>query len=153
MTSERDPAIQELFDRAAIHDVIMRYCHGIDQRDMDLVRSCYIPDAYDDHGRFKGTGIDNIIAFFVAALKPYSATMHFIGNELIEVHGDTADSEAYCVAYHRTVNGEETRDIAVGLRYVDKFVRRDGRWLIAERVVKPIWSRNDLMVPPPVGQR
>ena len=46
-----------------IADVIYRYARGIDRLDFDLVRSCYHPDAYDDHGSFKGS----VEAFITAA--------------------------------------------------------------------------------------
>ncbi|MEY3566868.1 MAG: hypothetical protein RLZ19_882, partial [Actinomycetota bacterium] len=46
--------IDEVVAREHIRDVVYRYARGVDRRDFDLVRSCYHPDATDDHGPFTG---------------------------------------------------------------------------------------------------
>ena len=50
-----------LVARQQIADVIYRYARGIDRLDLELVRACYHPDAYDDHGSMGGT-VDEFIA-------------------------------------------------------------------------------------------
>lgn len=44
--------VQLLADKQAIHDVVMRYCRGIDRFDLGAVLACYHHDAEDDHGAF-----------------------------------------------------------------------------------------------------
>ncbi len=135
--------------RQEIADVIHRYARGIDRIDPELVRSCYHPDAYDDHGTMKGT-VDQFVAGIDAFLRRYVATMHFMGNMLIEVDGDVARAETYAVAYHREELADGSgRDDIWGIRYVDRFERRDGAWKIAHRVVAQEWRRVD---PIPVGR-
>ena len=139
-----DPRVQQLLDKQEIREALARYCRGIDRLDADLIRSVYHPDAYDDHGTYKGSG-PAFADYVVPALSRYASTMHFLGNCLIDVEGDNAKSETYCVAYHRSkpAGALETEMIA-GVRYVDKFERRDGGpWLIAHRVVVWEWSRVD----------
>jgi hypothetical protein len=46
-TSERDPELQTLLDRQAIHDVLMRYSRGLDRHDRKVLESVYWPDAVD----------------------------------------------------------------------------------------------------------
>lgn len=92
--------IDELLARQEIADVILRYARGVDRLDFDLVRSCYHPDAYDDHGSFAG-GVEEFIAMCEQFLPKWTATQHFMGNMLIEVDGDVARAETYAVAYHR----------------------------------------------------
>jgi hypothetical protein len=75
--------------------------------------------------------------------------MHFMGNQLIEVDGETASCETYAIAYHRRQDGVEKKDRVVALRYLDDLVRRDGRWLIARRFVNVEWQRYDTVVLPP----
>ena len=43
-----------LRDRHEIQECLFRYVRGVDRRNWDLVRSAYHPDAYDDHGNYKG---------------------------------------------------------------------------------------------------
>jgi ketosteroid isomerase-like protein len=136
-------------DQQEIRDVIYRYCRGIDRRDYDLVRSCYHPDALDDHGDFRGS-VDGFIAHVEQGLPRFERTMHFIGNVLIEPDGDSARAESYIVAHHhlRESRTKPERDFVCGLRYVDDFERRtDGEWRIASRVCVFEWSRIDPVAP------
>ena len=74
--------------------------------------------------------------------------MHFIGNQLVEVDGDRAHAESYCVAYHRrrARDSEEGHDLVTALRYVDELERREGRWRIADRKCVFDWTRRDPIV-------
>ncbi len=49
-TASRDPALQELLDKQAIHEVLLRYCRGVDRRDEEVLRSVYHADAIHEHG-------------------------------------------------------------------------------------------------------
>lgn len=140
--------IRALIDRQSIHDVLMRYARGIDRRDFDLVASCYHPGATDDHGRFKGS-VEAFIPWVTNTLERFDSTMHFLGNVLIDIDGDTADAETYCVAYHR-LRDADTDSIA-GLRYVDRFERRASGWRIADRKIVVEWNRIDQVDSPGFG--
>jgi hypothetical protein len=140
--------LQALVDKQEIYEVIVRYCRGVDRVDEALVRSCYHADGYDDHGMFQGPAAE-FAAYAVRGLATMERSMHCIHNVSIELAGDTAASEAYCVAYHRMPSRTGgTADHLVGIRYVDRFERRDGGpWLIAHRTVVYEWSRIE-----PVGR-
>lgn len=137
----------ELSDREEIRDVLFRYTRGIDRLDLALVRSCYHPDAHDDHGAYRGD-LEGFLAWVGDVLSYFESTMHFIGNQLIELDGDVAHTESYCVPYHRrgAHDGEEPYDLVTALRYVDRLERRDGDWKIADRVCVFDWSRRDPIV-------
>src|SRR5690606_34766002 len=47
-------AIQEMLDRESIRNVVWRLCRAMDRADIELFRSCYHEDAWDDHGYYKG---------------------------------------------------------------------------------------------------
>jgi len=135
--------LSRLIARQEIADVIYRYARGIDRLDFDLVRSCYHADAYDDHGAFAGN-VEDFIAAAREFLPRWTATQHFMGNMLIEVEGELARAETYAVAYHRREDSEGNgKDDIMGIRYVDRFERRDGEWRIAYRVVATEWRRVD----------
>lgn len=141
----RDPErLDELLDKQEVYDVLVRYCRGIDRTDEELVRSCYHTDAYDDHGMFQGPAAD-FAAYAVENLRTMQRTMHCIHNVAISIVGSSAASEAYCIAYHRMTSRDGSEaDHVVGIRYVDRFERRDGGpWLIAHRTVVYEWSRID----------
>ncbi|MFO0687963.1 MAG: nuclear transport factor 2 family protein [Myxococcota bacterium] len=87
-------------DRAAIHRQLVRYCRGVDRRDLELVRSTYHPDAFDDHGSYKGD-VEGFLAFVRDAVHArFRTTMHKLGQSLIEIDGDVARSESYAICHH-----------------------------------------------------
>ena len=139
--------LDTLLAKAEIADVLHKYARGIDRMDFDLVRSCYHPDAFDDHGALSGD-VDTFIAGAEAFLPRFAATMHFLGNMSIEVDGDVARAETYAVAYHRIERENGGKDDIWGIRYVDRFEQRGGEWRIAHRVVAQEWRRVD---PVPAG--
>ena len=129
-----DEELRRFLDEEAIKKVHMRYCRGVDRMDLELVRSCYHPDAVDDHGEFVG-GIDEFIAYARENLPKFLSTNHCVCNQLVEVHGDVAFAEHYGIAYHRLPAGEDgvEKDWIATIRYIDRFERRDGEWRIAHR--------------------
>lgn len=132
--------LQDLVDRAAIHDVLLRYCRGADRCDEDLIRSAYHPDAHDDHGTFSGGGGD-FASWVIGVLRETSiATQHTMPNVLIELTGDTAAVETSFVAYHHRSAGDGATVEIFGGRYLDRFERRSGEWRIARRTVVHDWS-------------
>jgi hypothetical protein len=143
LDSDLELAIAE----AEIRRVLYAYCRGVDRRDYALVRSCYHDGAIDDHGKYRGP-VDGFIPFLRTELKRFTRTMHFVGNVIIDVTGDTAWSEAYTIAFHRLTPAADIqqRDYISGLRYVDRHTRPEGQWRIAERRCVYEWSRVD-----PVG--
>ncbi len=159
-TQATDSTLQIFLDKQEIHEVIMRYCRAIDRCDEELLRSVYHSDAWDDHGVFKGKASDFIPMIMKMLHEEFLGTMHTICNELVELHGDTAYSESYVVAYHRTMRDGAEHEWVLGGRYVDRFERRQSTWKIAHRVVVYEWetlepARAKLLVPNPcvIGQR
>ncbi len=136
--------IDDLVAQQEIRDVLARYTRGVDRMDRELVLSCYHPGAHDDHGAFQGSA-EEFADWVQEVLSYFDTTMHFLGQQLVEVAGDRAHSETYCVAYHRrdARDDEPGSDLWMGLRYVDRFERRDGEWRIADRRCVFDWSRND----------
>lgn len=144
-----DAMLQGLIDKAAIHEVMMWYAQGADRRDFDLVASCFTPDAYADYDGLRPVnGIDQILGIVKGVLR-YEHTTHFIANQLIEVDGDTAVMETYAIACLRHEKDGVEYDSMGGLRYVDKLVKRHGKWLINHRVNRADWRRNDPVLPVP----
>lgn len=137
-----DAALRQLLDEREIRRVVLRYCRGIDRMDRELVRSCYHPDASDEHGSFCGNP-EEFLAWVWPLLARYTLTMHFVGNLLIETDGDVAAAETYGIAFHRSDDPSPHLNLMTGFRYLDRFERRAGDWRIAARVAVTEWSRVD----------
>lgn len=129
-----DPELRRLLDEAAISAVVHRYARGVDRRDFELVRSCYHPDASEDRGRYTGD-VDGFITWLRQAVAGFASTSHHIATQNIDLDGDEAWVESYCLALHRTAaRGEEAAvDRLIPCRYFDRFERRGGEWRIAAR--------------------
>jgi ketosteroid isomerase-like protein len=134
--TRRDPEVQEMLDKAAIREVLWRYCRGVDRRDADIVSSCYHPDAYDDHvgnvysGETVGQGLVDWMNEIMIK------TSHNITTNTIVVKGDVAGSESYTTSMHiMKGEGEDQHTMLSVARYVDRFERRGGEWRISSRLV------------------
>jgi hypothetical protein len=150
----------DVADRAAIVRQLVRYCRGVDRRDLELVRSTYHPDAFDDHGSYKGD-VEGFLAFVANEVHArFRTTMHKLGQSFVELDGDVARAESYAICHHvmaapdpatgpavgPTAKPAATRDVAdmvMGIRYVDRFERRGGEWRIARRELRWEWVRTD----------
>jgi hypothetical protein len=142
---DRDARLDDLLSRAEIYEVLTRYCRGVDRCDADLIRSAYHPDAIDDHGMFKGLGVDFapwIVAWERANIRQ---CQHFIGNFRCDIDGDVASSETYCISFSEDLGGSTA---AVYNRYIDRFERREQVWKIADRLVVIDLTRIDDPAPP-----
>jgi ketosteroid isomerase-like protein len=133
--TDNDAILRRLLDESEIRTVLARYARGIDRRDWEMVRSCYHPDATDAHGGYNG-GVEGFIDNSRSAWDETESMSHHINQTLIEVDGDSAWVESYCLCYVRlksAKDGEKPKDILGNIRYVDLFERRDGEWRIALR--------------------
>ncbi len=126
----------ELVDREAIRDVLLRYARGTDRCDEEMLRSAYWPDARDDHLEFSGTR-EEYIAYALPILRAMRHTMHMTGNIMISIDGAKADVETYFQGYHSVEQDGARRDIFAAGRYLDNFERRGQEW----RIVIVDWFR------------
>jgi hypothetical protein len=143
-----ESALEELVARNAITEVLYRYCRGVDRRDWELLRSCYHPDAHDDHAIYRGER-DGLIEFMREFVTAHcSATKHSVNNILITVTGDTATAESQIHAWHRMLPEPGTEDappkeLSVSARNVDHLERRNGEWRFASRALVFDWVRSE----------
>jgi SnoaL-like domain len=87
-----------------------------------------------------GTAFARDLAPVFDDLNKYDATTHFVGQStILTLTGDRATGEAYCLAHHVTVNGDKRTLMVASLRYNDTFVKINGAWLFAERLLYVDW--------------
>jgi hypothetical protein len=132
--------LRELTTRAAIEDVNYRYAQAHDKRDADLLQSCFSPEArFEFHGTIF-EGVENILScitrFFDTS---YIASTHFMGRPAIHAAGDEAEVETVAIVYLAEEPNGSGRVKTRGILYQDRFVLRDGQWLIDKRVHRALW--------------
>jgi SnoaL-like domain len=135
-----DDAIAHLLDERAAKRVMLRYARGVDDRDWDQVRSCFAPEASVQGTGFSGAR-DEYLERLLPGVERYGVTMHTIGNQLVELDGDSARTETDLVARHFGDAEGRDEELVIGVRYLDR-LRRDGDdWVIVHREVRRLWSR------------
>jgi SnoaL-like domain len=137
----------EAADRLAIRELVEAYAHCADRRDAVGQMSLFTADAHfvvhmnaKDPTPSQELHSREALAPVFAELNKYAATTHFVGQSTIfTLTNDRAAGEAYCLAHHVTVDGEMRRLMLASLRYLDTFVKTDGAWLFAERLLYVDW--------------
>jgi ketosteroid isomerase-like protein len=137
----------EAADRLAIRELVEAYAHCADRRDAQGQMSLFTPDTHfvvsmdaKDPKPSQELHTREALAPVFAELNKYEATTHFVGQSTIfTLTSDRGTGEAYCLAHHVTLDGEKRRLMVASLRYLDTFVRRDGAWLFAERLLYVDW--------------
>lgn len=134
--------LQVLADQEEIRRVLYTYFRAVDAADWDLMASCYHDDATDEHAGVYTGGIDGLVRWCVENVaREFSSWMHLGGQSIIDVDGDTAQTETYAVAIHKThpdASGS-THDVIAAGRFFDRFEKRDGAWRIAQRRLVIDW--------------
>jgi len=134
---------KEAADRLAIRELVEEYAHCADRQDAKGQMSLFTADTHfvvymdaknpaptqELHSR-------EALAPVFAELNKYAATTHFIGQSTIfTLTADRGTGETYCLAHHVTIEGGKRRLMVASLRYLDTFVKIDGSWLFAERLL------------------
>lgn len=132
--------ITEVADRLAIAETLALYCRGIDRCDDEQLAAVFTPDALIDYGD-GARPIGEVIPGLMAGLGTMRLTQHNISNTVMRITGETARTETNCVALHLIPAPEGEIELVVGGRYLDRLVKRDGRWRIAERLYVMDWNR------------
>lgn len=135
-----DADMRVWLDKQACAELVHRMARAIDRCDGEGLRALFHADATDDHGVYAGSAA-GFADWVIPVLEGMKRTQHFIGNILIETHGDVAFGESYFIAHHviRDEADGEKVTIAAG-RYLDRFERRDGAWRFAYRQAVYDWS-------------
>ena len=137
----------EAADRLAIRELVEAYAHCADRRDANGQMSLFTPDTHfvvymnsKDPKPSQELNSREALAPVFADLNKYAATMHFLGQTtILTLTNDRGTGETYCMPQHLTVDGGKRQLMIAALRYYDTFVKMDGSWLFAERLLYVDW--------------
>jgi hypothetical protein len=138
---------EEAADRLAIRELVEAYAHCADRRDAKGQMSLFTADAHfvvymnaKDPTPSQELHSREALAPVFADLNRYDATMHFVGQStILSLTGNRATGEPYTLAHHLRADGGKRRLMIAALRYSDQFVKIDGAWLFAERLLYVDW--------------
>lgn len=126
--------VRQLRDEADIADVLVRYSRSLDWLDDEMLDTVFYDDAEIDYGFFRGSGKE-FKPLLLELEHSVGRRWHFTSQLKIDLHGDEADVESYNFA----VSSYQVGSIPPGNLdqffgyYLDRLVRRDGKWGIIRR--------------------
>jgi hypothetical protein len=146
MTSatEQD-VLRELLDREELRRLGQDYAAAADGLDNVGWADLFTPDgvfestvAGDDAPMYAVTGRDELLGV-ITLLAHYRMTQHYICNHRIDLDGDTATGEVYCVANHLIESDGAVDNFVMNIKYLDDYVRTANGWRFARRHLVSRW--------------
>jgi hypothetical protein len=113
----------------------------VDRRDWALAATLFTDDAVLRGPRFELAGRDAVLAG-LRSVERYRATFHAVLNQLVDIAGDEASGETYCLANHLYEREGRPRKLDWGIRYQDRFRREAGVWRFARRELLVDWEQD-----------
>jgi 3-phenylpropionate/cinnamic acid dioxygenase small subunit len=134
--------LQDLTDRAAIHDTVLKYATGVDRRNWSLYRSIFADEVIFDFETWSGEPprtwtAEEWLASVQETLAPFDATSHMLTNLVITLDGDNATVVAHMVAIHY-FEGEVQE---LGGFYTHSLRRTEDGWRIFRCRLVITWER------------
>jgi hypothetical protein len=147
MSKHTGISLLEVADRLAIRELIEAYAHCADRRDAKGQMALFTADTHfvvymnaKDPKPSQEMHSREALAAVFADLNRYDATTHFVGQStILSLSDERGTGETYTLAHHITVKGDRRRLMLASLRYNDAFVKQDGAWLFAERLLYVDW--------------
>lgn len=133
--------MSDVEDKQEITEVCYRYGVYLDSREWDRLSEVFTDDAiaeYLDMPRCDGRqAIQDTCS---DALGSFTASQHLIGNVLVTLNGDEAESVCYLQAQHVRAGTEGGDNFIIAGRYLDKLVRTADGWRINHRRLVGMWT-------------
>ena len=128
------PVPGDLLDALATRRLAERYAVAVDRGDGALFADQFAADGVLEAPRGRFEGRDALAGVPPMMRGLYRRTWHGVLGQAVDFAGDAGDGETYAIARH-FYDDRDGRPACyeMTIRYEDRFVRRDGAWLIAHR--------------------
>jgi len=133
VADEIDADTQGWIDKCELAELVAVLASAVDRADRARIVSCYAEDSSDDHGGFKGSG--RAFADYICDSGLFTFMHHLIGQSVFDVHADGL--QAWGETYFTFQGGVGSMVVTGCGRYVDYFIKVDGRWQLKYRRVVP----------------
>jgi hypothetical protein len=153
MSKQASISPNEAADRIAIRELVEAYAHCADRRDAKGQMALFTVDTHfvvymnaKDPNPSQELRSREQLAPVFADLNKYATTMHFLGQTtILTMTNDRSTGETYCMPHHLTIEGRKRQLMIAALRYYDTFVKVDGEWLFAERLLYVDWIEERIL--------
>ena len=142
-------------DYVAIVAVLNRYADVCDTKDFDRFVDVFTADAPMDYSTIPDVhvGPSEIAANVRRNLGGCGPTQHLLGNNAVQVDGDTARASCKVRAFHLGIGAHASETFEALATYKDRLVRTAAGWRIAARTmdVAVLLGNFDVLQPPPAS--
>ena len=138
-------SLEQISDRVEIEDVLTRYCYAVDDREWDVYRGLFVPEAVIDDRATGGieSGVEEHIQYLRRALSKVVLSQHAISTVRIDLSGDSAQVRAHCSCPMVVDVGDAKPHIFFqGLWYRNSLVRSHDGWKISHLTEEGYWTHN-----------
>jgi hypothetical protein len=132
--------MDNLYDEWEIKNLSHRYAQAIDRGDTAAWSALFTADVMLQTGDKPPSSYDDIVRSPELQLRRYQKTWHGVLTQVIQVDGDQAEGEVYCLARHIwTASHNTPGDMPLALshdmtiRYEDKYRKENGQWRFSLR--------------------
>ena len=130
--------IEMLEARQQLKDLVDNYANESDKNNQDYYVNIFTSDCHVRVYFNNVLGMDiKIVDELIEKFKAFGAakeSFHINGQQVVEFQDDThATGTCYAMAHLVTEENGVDKLSVHGVRYYDKYVKQDGRWLIKER--------------------
>ena len=146
-------------DVVELNQLAYRYAAAVDACDVaaflavftrDARLRSYHPDAQEPFADLRGH--EQLASIPNAMRGMFRRTAHMMTNHLVDTRGDVGTGEVLCTAKHLSADPEDQTSLHVMIRYVDRYARHEGVWLIADRQIRFLWSERHPVVDSGMGR-
>ena len=136
--TESIESLRELSDRQQLKSLVDSYANESDRNNQDFYVNVFTEDCHVRVYFNNKLGMDlKNVHDLIKAYKGFGAakeSFHMNGQQYVEFQ-DSEHATGTCYALAHLVNEKDGKDVLAvhGVRYYDKYVKKDGKWKIAER--------------------
>lgn len=136
--------VQQLLDKQEIAELCYRYGLYLDAKEFTKMNEIFAEDAVADYLDMpKCEGRQAIEDTVRTALAPFDASQHLIGNVVVTVDGDTAESVCYLQAQHVKRGTDGGDNFIIAGAYRDTLRRTENGWRITHRRLDGLWTEGN----------
>jgi uncharacterized protein (TIGR02246 family) len=121
-------------NHAEIRQLALAYAQAMDRNRPEAMPDLFTSDATLAGPGFEMNGLAQIRQVPAMLAQTYLLTRHLVHNQTLDVDGDTAKGETYCVAHHLANSAVgEVSSLIWHLRYDDEYRRTASGWRFSRR--------------------
>ena len=137
MEKDLEARLRRLEDRAELGELVARYALAVDDRDFETLAMLFTRGCVFDNVKGVEQGRERVVAYYRERLAEFGPSYHIPHMQTLDFSGPDAASGTVMAHAELAIDGVT---YAVALRYLDHYLREEGRWRFQERKVRQLYA-------------